>query len=298
MSNWEIFQKFDKKAITQFSTPQRSIYNFGMTAFHFLIVDVQEQQPSDLLEDSAFFHELLEDIAFSPDLFHITHSILQSLHLHSRNGISFERTYSFRIPCRELRHYKSEYNLPNIRFWASELDRLSVLPEKRFDDCKNTFSSLLIKRTLQKSTYRHFLYMVLRYHQATFNMAEFSHKFLILMVIFESIFKREDESNSGQAALRISKLISKVKSEQKGIQENFFGNQPDGFCKIRNLIAHGDPSLNEQIVESRYPLLYKYVTKAIIKFIEIPSGAIDYSKNYYDEIERYINSHYITLPSS
>jgi len=140
--------------------------------------------------------------------------------------------------------------------------------------------------------------MAFRYHQATFNMAEISHKFLILMVIFESLFKKENENNASQAAKRISKLIAKVKSNQKQIQKDFFDNDPNCFCKIRNRIAHGDPSLNLKTVKSKYQLLYEFITKAIIKIIEIPSGAVDYNKNYYNEIDKYIKSYFGALPPS
>lgn len=60
--------------------------------------------------------------------------------------------------------------------------------------------------------------------------------------------------------------------------------------------SHGDPNLKEEIVESKYPLLYKYITKAIIELILIPSGDINYNKDYYIEIDNYIENHFSKLP--
>ena len=42
------------------------------------------------------------------------------------------------------------------------------------------------------------------------------------------------------------------------------------FGRLRNKIAHGNDDLDATIVEERYPLLYGYVTKAIIK--QVNSG--------------------------
>lgn len=233
----------------------------------------------------------------SSELLFVNLSILQSLHLNTSNGLSYERTYSFRFPLQNLTHSQSDYNHYNIRDLLLEYGRPSILKNKKLIKCKDTFLAFLDRRKLPKSTFKTLLYMAYRYHQATFNLAEISHKFLILMVIFESLFKRKTEKAS-QAAKRISKLISKVQSNQKQIQKSFFDNKPDCFCNIRNNIAHGDPSLDTRMVKSKYPLLYKYITKAIIKLVEIPSGEIDPTKNYYHEVDKYINSYFSTLPSS
>lgn len=288
-SNWNLLLKY---VGTLFNTPQRSIYFRGLTARYFLIVNVRHQK-SVLLKDDEL--RIFEESPSSPQLHYITENFLHSLNLHSPKGISFERIYSFHIPFQKIENYQSEYNLPNIKLWAFE--EPSILQQKKFEKCKKTFSDLLIKRELPKSTYKHFLFLALRYHQTTFNLEDFSHKFLILMIIFESLFKKEREK-AGQAAKRISKFISKVQNNEEQIYNNFYKRDPESFCNIRNQIAHGDPNLDIELIKSRYPLLYKYITKAIIKYAGIPSGAINKDEDYYNEIDNYIKSYYDSLPSS
>ncbi len=281
LGNFE--RKLDTEAKALFNSRQKSIYSFPV-AEYFLVIDVKQQDMFKTLRSTI-----------SPQMHYISQSILRSLHLHSSSGLSYEKTYSFRLPLQDLRDFHSEFNLFYIKYLLSEIGNPSILKQRKFKSCIQAFLSLLDMKKHPKASYMKLLYLALRYHQTTFSLAELPHKFLILMVAFESLFKGEKE-NASRAAKRISKLISKVKIDQKRIHKAFCGNPPDTFCKIRNAIAHGDPKLKEEIVESKYPLLYKYITKAIIELILIPSGDINYNKDYYIEIDNYIENHFSKLP--
>lgn len=293
-SNWDLPLKF---GIEVLDTPQKSIHYNGFTALYFLIIDVQHQEPvlvpESIPDDQRHF---FEEAPLSTQLIYITKGILQSLQLHCTNGISFEKIYSFHIPFQRMEHFQYDSDLLNIRIL--KLEEPSILKQNRFEKCKETFSELLIKRTIPKSTYKHFLFLALRYHQMTFNLEDFSHKFLILMIIFESLFKKENERSGNNATERISKFLSKVKSDKELIFNDFYVSTQSSFCKIRNTIAHGDPHLNMELIKSKYSLLFKYITKSIIKYINIPSEAINRDNDYYSEIDNYIDEYYDSLPLS
>jgi len=284
VSNFENFErKLDTEAKALFNSRQKSIYSFPY-AEYFLVIDVKQQ---DIFKP----HRLIS----SPQMHAISQSILRSLHLHSSSGLSYEKTYGFRILLQDLNDFYSEFNSFYIKYLLSEIRNPSILKQRKFKSCIQTFLSLLDMKRHPKASYMKILYLALRYHQTTFSLGEVPHKFLILMVVFESLFKGEKE-NTSRAAKRISKLISKVKIDRQRIHKAFCGNPSDTFCKIRNVIAHGDPKLNQEIVESKYPLLYKYITKAIIELILIPSGDINYNKDYYIEIDNYIENRFSQLP--
>ncbi len=285
-SNYETFMEGLDERTRQdnYYSKQRSLFTLPI-AEYFLIIKVKQEEPQGY-----------EDIKTSPQIKPIKNCILEALHLHCSNGLYYEKTYHYRFP---VEYYENKSSITNpapfhVRYVMQEND--SILKQEEFENCRKTFSSLL-KNIYIKSPLKNITYLGYSYHRTSFNLVEVPHKFLIFMVIFELLFKKEKKGNSSQAAIRISKLISKVKSDQKKIQKEFFDNAPDCFCTIRNQIAHGDPNLNTNIVELKYPLLYKYVTEAVIKIVGIPSGKINHTKDYYDEIHRYITSYFNRLPS-
>jgi len=142
------------------------------------------------------------------------------------------------------------------------------------------------------------LRLAMEYHRLAFTLERVDHAFLILMVAFEAMFKKKDEDNASRAAQRIGRLLGATKSKCMSIQKDFFDNRGDWFSKIRNDIAHGDTSLSLATVASKYPSLYRHVSTAIITLLNLPSGSIDDTKDYYDEISRLTEARFIGLPNS
>jgi hypothetical protein len=62
--------------------------------------------------------------------------------------------------------------------------------------------------------------------------------------------------------------------------KRLFDNRGDWSSNIRNDIAHGDTSLSLATVASKYPSLYRHVTVAIVKLLNLPSGSLDEAKDY------------------
>ena len=100
-----------------------------------------------------------------------------------------------------------------------------------------------------------------------------NHSFLISMVAFEALLEEEGE-NIGKLARRISCLLSKSKADRGDIHRKFDDGGPDTFGKLRNLIAHGSPSLDSSLVKAEYPVLFRFLQKAIAEMLTVPSGAI------------------------
>jgi len=284
-SNYENFMKGLDESIKQkgYYLEQTSILPFNfLIAEYFLIIDViQEELPLPEFE----FKKSSTQIEL------ITNYFLRTLHLHSSNGIYYEKKHSYRFP---LEKYNS-INLGSNPFdiWFNPAHKPSILKQEEFENCKTTFLSFLNNRS-SKTARRNITNLAYSYHRTSFNMVLIPHKFLIFMVIFESLFKKENERNLNQASIRISKLLSTLKSDQKTIKKEFYDN-PDPFRRLRNQIVHGDPNLDEKIVQEKFPKLYKYITEALIKIIQIPREKIDDNKDYNEEIEKYIDNYYTLL---
>lgn len=228
----------------------------------------------------------------TPDTFIIAHCILTTLRLHSSNGILFHNSHTFRYPPRPYHGWADWIRsplTPQYSFGHLE-NKVSVFRKIDYDNCRNTFDILLKNNFNDKSIYK-IIQLSLAYHMTTFHLQTIEHSFLILIVIFETLFKKESERNADKAAYRISKLISSDSANQLIIKEEFFKlNTHDSFCNLRNDIAHGNPNLSTSDVSIKYPILYGYITRAIIKIIEISVTDIDKSKDYYDELDKYLNS--------
>ena len=221
----------------------------------------------------------------------ITHYILTALRLHSSKGILSHYIYTFRNPPNPHLGWNVQIQSPLMpQYSIGHLKGVSVLKKSDYANCRNTFERLLKNHSGNKSIDK-ILKLALDYHLTTFNLQTIEHSFLILIVIFEILFKKELCGNAEKAADRISKLISSNPSEQSRIKETFFKiGKRDSFCNIRNDIAHGNSSLNTNEVEIKFPILYDYITQAIIELIAISDSEIDKSKDYYDELEIYLNN--------
>jgi hypothetical protein len=254
---------------------------------YFLVLDVI--QPLDgqrVMTVSANTQELDE----------ISYAILRSICLHSSRGLWYHKTHIIKYNphlidgsiCSPL---AKQYTFSRLGPYPS------ILSDSEFADVQSTFEALLEKKWITNATFSKILDLALEFHKTVFSLQNVAHCFLMLMIVFEAMFKKDNTEESSKAASRISKLISMTKNEKNRIHKEFFDNHPNTFCNIRNDIVHGDPNLDENIIRSKNPILYEYITKAIIKIITIPAGQIDYTKDYYDEISRLAEDNFNALPN-
>jgi hypothetical protein len=171
-----------------------------------------------------------------------------------------------------------------------------VLRHSDFAVCRQLFDILLLKNWNDETTLTNVLNLALEYHRLAFTLENVGHAFLILMVIFEALFKKEKE-NVSRPSKRIARLLGRTKRECQAIQREFNDDPVNSFCKIRNRIAHGDPSLSVSVVAANYPSLYRHVTDALLALLSLPAGTVDCAKDYYDEISRIVDARFTALPN-
>ena len=226
----------------------------GGAADFFLTIDV-EHKDTKKLKVAANTLESVE----------IGSAMLDALRLVSSKGLLYYNTYHFR-------------SIPIGRSTGSPLidqyifSRLgsgpSVLDEADFTSCQSIFESLLNEKQNSDEDSDKLLELAMSYHQVVFKLEKVQHSFLILMIIFESMFKKGREKNIANASRRIGQVLGNTSQERKSIEKEFNGSIANTFGKLRNKIAHGDSSLDIQVVKDKYPKLYAHVTRAIIKRIE------------------------------
>lgn len=233
----------------------------------------------------------------SPETLSIAQAVLDALRLHSSKGLLWYQTYWFRSPPHPAYPgAQSAISPPTSPLSISHLGQgKSTLSDSEFGSCRSTVNSLLNRKNAN-SSFDLVLRLALAYHRILFNLEAVDHALLILMVVFEALFKSKEE-NSPEAVARISMLLSDTKKTAKHIREKFIHGD-DSFTKLRDQIAHGDSTLDLLKVSVRYPELYGHVTKAMIRLIAIPDGILDVTRDYYDEINGYIRARFNTLPDS
>lgn len=226
-------------------------------------------------------------------------SIIRSLRLHCSKGLLFYQTYHLRsIPHPSgFDSLTYSYPLTHQHLFPDLKSEPSVLRNAEVASCRSVFDILISKQWNDNITFGKVMDLALEYYDISFNLQNIEHSFLILMIIFEALFKKESEKDAGRAAKRISQLLPTMKSERKKIHEEFFSNDPYTFCRLRDYIAHGDPDLDRELVKSKYPILNEYIRESIIRLLLIPDGEIDHMKDYYDEISKYCGEHFKTLPN-
>ena len=157
---------------------------------------------------------------------------------------------------------------------------------------------LLQRGTRDISTFDKVLNLALEYHRLAFTLENVAHAFLILMVIFEALFKKDTEANASQAAQRIGRLLGSTQRECGDIRQQFFDNRGETFCRIRNGVAHGDVGLGNPTVTKLYPCLYQYVTRTMVALLSLAAGTLNTNPDYYYEINKIVEERFNSLPAA
>ena len=258
---------------------------------YFLVVDVTYPLTDEL-----------RIAGLSRELDHIHTICLDVLRLHTSHGIVYHPSYFFHsLPHPNTgRRSLSVRSTPitNQYLFSFAVTGPSTLSESEFENCTATLETMLRRNWNDSVTFDKVLTLALEYHKTTFILQRAEHRFLLLMVICDALFKKENERNASQAARRISELLSTTQSDQPRVQKEFFDRATQSFYRLRNAAAHGDPNLDRDNMETKYWALYHYITKAIIALISIPDGKLDWTIDYYDEISRYIENRFNGLPPS
>ena len=219
----------------------------------------------------------------------IQQSTVEALRLHSSAGLPNDGQFVF-----------SDSPHLGIMQWVSRQIRIfqlpspSVLSSADFAACRAT-GDMLRSKTWGNTTFDKVVSLAKDYHRVVLTLEKVEHAFLILMVAYEAMFKKDNTENASQAAQRIGRLLGATQKDCLAIQKKF-NDDPDSFSKMRNDIAHGDPGLNLATVAGKYPSLYRHVTAAIVKLLNLPSGALDSTTDYYGALTRYTDARCNSLP--
>lgn len=226
----------------------------------------------------------------------VTRAILDALRLHASKGLPHDRTYLLRHPPHPMSGLASAH-CPVNQYRLSHLgiSSPSVLLTSEFDACRSTFHTL-ISRHWANATFARLVGLALEYHRVAFQLEVVEHSFLLLMIVFEALFKKKGRRGQSKASDLISKLLSVKKSDRAPINTAFCGREADTFYRLRNSIAHGDPRYPRDTVKFKYRELYRYVTRALIELISIPDAELARDSNYYDELSRVLNDRFKGLP--
>ena len=267
---------------------QRAIHvspHFGIAA-HFLLNDVIH--PAESIPEFAGNTE---------ECLVIQDALVDGLRLHSSAGLAFHETYGFRCPP-PLHPGLGTSSPKSQQVQFSHLGTPSVLRSADLDACRSTIDLLMRKTWKENATFDRVLRLAMEYHRLSFTLERVEHAFLILMVAYEAMFKTDATENASQPAVRIGRLLGTATQKDCSAIQKEFNDDPDSFSKIRNRIAHGDPGLNLATVAGKYPSLYRHVTAAIVNLLNVPSGALDSTSDYYGALSRYTKVRYDGLPRS
>jgi len=254
----------------------------GHPTKYFLIVDVTQSNNEELKVASNSVESVI-----------IEKAITCSLRLSSTRGFRIHNSYSFRWP--EAQYFNYSRGTPLIsEYRFSHLGQgNSVLSADSFGDVISLFEKILDRETEESSTLSKVIDLAIDYHLTAFKIQKVEHAFLVLMVAFEALFKKDENENINQASDRVAKLLCSDRESKKEISKTFSGANDESLSSIRNKIAHGDPRLNLELVRAKYPLLYEYVRSAIVNLINLPNNTI--GSSYYDDLTVYVNKRYENL---
>ncbi len=299
----ELLKYANSRAIKNLQTIYLSEETPPRVAEAFLIVDVV--QP--FTEDRVINRISLEGI-------NIFEGFIATLGLHATRGLAYEYTYIFcshpnaeplsidyPILTKELAQEIGDYIVAPRQMLSPALGSLawqdvSSLPNEEHELCRITFQHFLDKEWDEINTFNKLLGLALHYHRLSFSLERIDYAFLALMGTFEALFKKERETSTKPATEQIAEFLATSESESELIKNAFFEHPTNSFYKLRDSIARRNPTLDRAIVEAQYPKLYRYVTKAIIKLINIADGVI--GTNYYDDLDNYVRTEFSKLKSS
>ncbi|MBT4311740.1 MAG: hypothetical protein HOD49_15155 [Anaerolineae bacterium] len=218
--------------------------------------------------------EKLEVASNSIELLLIEQAITLALFLSTNIGILKKNSYTIRLA--KNTHEASQalsnsysvskpHSYPNSFFHSGR--GVSIIKDNT--SCEHIFKSLLQRDPQSEIQAQKLLNLGLDYFTTTFSLRNVEHSFLILMIVFEALFKEDESQNTHKVAKILASLIAVDREERKSIQKAFTNN-PDGFIDIRHSIAHGS-LINLKIIKEQYQTLYKYIVRALIKIIDFIS---------------------------
>jgi hypothetical protein len=198
-----------------------SSHHVGMMADHLLRVDATYPPNTIKMNNHGTW-----------DCSIILMAAMDALRLHATAGLTFDISYNMRSPIPRYAGFET-FSVNSVPRRFNFLANISTLPEIDFGKCRATCDRLIHKTWNDAAQHDKILRLAMEYHRLSFTFERAEHAFLIVMVAYEAIFKKDDEK-AHHAAHRISRFLGETKVECDFIEAEF-----KKHSITRNSIAHG-----------------------------------------------------------
>ena len=230
----------------------------------------------------------------------IAESALRSLNLCTSFGILHYLRYQ--LPTQgEL--FRGTIRGGMIKFDASNKGVIKIVPptkmqpflissefvsKENFSLLVNFFNNLQIMDKSSKFNYHEISELVIDLYESTFTLREYRTKFLILAVIYETIFKKENEKIQ-HIAKKISMFLEKDDMKRNSIYRLFHADHKNVLTigRIRNEIAHGDLDLAQDFMKKKYSELHEIIRKILNTYF-IEYSKIKHSNEYFNDLKLFL----------
>jgi hypothetical protein len=215
---------------------------------------------------------------------------LQVLRLHATKGAVCYSIYIFNSN-------RADKSFSSILSWVSDrspslLDNTSPpwkpseFIEAEFEGCRKSLRVLLSENWKKDTQFRRVLKLAMAYHWYSLRAEQWEHAYMMLAIAFEAMFKSQQE-DAEMAIDRLSRLLSNEKKKM-GEYQTILRNSHKGYKKIRNAIAHGDESLDPNLVGEILEVFYGYVRKSIVELLHFNNPDITEASDYYTCLNSYL----------
>jgi len=219
----------------------------------------------------------------------IKDSVLTALRLLSTSGILYFNNYTIRIPPLNYATIPCNHIIDSLqsRFYNfhSAFKQESIFESSNSDML--VYLSNYFSQDRGDNRCQRLLSLCLKNYYFSFTTEDPKISFLMLMIICDCLFKEESETASN-ASGRISKVLAKSRKDI-GVYNKLFYSNADSFYKIRNLIAHGEPSLRIDLVNEKLVAIHPFIQQLIINFIKEISVSIS-DVDYFPSLDEFLRN--------
>ncbi|HOF32677.1 MAG TPA: HEPN domain-containing protein [Spirochaetota bacterium] len=224
----------------------------------------------------------------------IVYSIIKAIKLNAQAGVSTNGSYILRkstFPSLDVGNLFGFGNCVPIgticKPWIfSHLGKEeSVLLTKDFENLDKTIDFIMNQ---EDSQFHRIINLAFDYFYYSFVNENPVHSFLFMIIICDTLFKKDEKENNSKVSSRISRYIKTYDKSIKNYNKLFYQDNSvvkrSSFYQIRNMIAHGNINITKEEVKKKYKELFPIVRKILVKLITDKSGKLD-KNNYFESLD-------------
>lgn len=231
----------------------------------------------------------LEVSTNSWELLDIEEAIVTAINLTSTLGLNNKVSYTIRLSPTIIGNTAFE---PNDGFsWSKPKStpqpfnyagKQSSRIEKT-EETEELFNYLLKFKRNDLSKSQRIFKLAYTYFRTSFTLSHIEHSYLMLMIVFEALFKEKEIQGAKKAAKLLKEIVygDHERSVKKEVQQSFI-KEPNGFIDLRNQISHGE-IVEYQTIKPIYPQLFEIIKESLKKIL-ILIGQQEISDDYFKSI--------------